>query len=99
MVQMIIWSTKAIETFEQNIQYLKSVWTEKEVDKFTSETKRKLILLTAQPYIGNITNRRLNIRKTLIGKRILLIYRYTPGNGEIELLLFFNTWQDRKKIP
>jgi plasmid stabilization system protein ParE len=99
MVQEIIWTPKALETFNDNIEYLKRAWTQKEVDKFFIETERKLNLLIAQPNIGSLTNRRINIRKTLIGKRILLIYRYIPGNTKIELLLFFNTWQDTKKIP
>jgi plasmid stabilization system protein ParE len=98
MVQEITWSKKAIQSFEQNIQYLEIAWTQKEVDKFIRETERKLNLLSAQPNIGNLTNRRSNIRKTLIGKRILLIYRYIPGSTQIDLLLFFNTWQDTRKI-
>ncbi len=98
MVQKIIWSTLAIQTYINNIKYLQKELTQKEIDKFTALTERKLNLLKIQPDIGVLTNKRLYIRKTLKVKRILLIYRYRKRKGEIELLRFFNTWQHPKKM-
>jgi plasmid stabilization system protein ParE len=98
MVQKIIWSPLAIKTYITNINYLQQTWTQKEIDKFVDATERKLELLKSQPNIGALTNKRLHVRKTLIGRRILLIYRYKPRKDEIELLQFFNTWQHPGKI-
>ena len=98
MVQKIIWSNLAIRTYIGNIDYLQQEWTQKEIDNFINATERKLALLKLQPTIGALTNKRLHIRKTLIGKRILLIYRYKPRKEEIELLHFFNTWQHPGKM-
>ena len=91
MVQKIIWSNLAIRTYIDNISYLQQEWTQREIDNFINATERKLELLKLQPTIGALTNKRLHIRKTLIVKRVLLIYRYKPRKGEIELLHFFNT--------
>ncbi len=98
MVQKIIWSNLGIQPYISNIEYLQQEWTQKEIDKFTALTERKLSLLKIQPDIGVLTNKRLYIRKTLKVKRILLIYRYRKRKGEIELLRFFNTWQHPKKM-
>ncbi len=97
MVQKIIWSTLAIQTYAGNIEYLQKEWTQKEIDKFIASTERKLNLLKTQPQIGVLTNKRHYIRKTIIVKRILLIYRYRKRKNEIELIRFFNTWQHPKK--
>ena len=83
MVQRIIWSSLAFKTYIANISYLQQEWTQKEIDHFIAATENKLALLKLQPNIRASTNKRLHIRKTLIGKRILLIYRYKPRKGEI----------------
>ncbi len=71
MVQKIIWSGLALRSYLGNIAYLEKHWTPKEVNNFTEATERKLRLLKVQPNIGNLSNKKSNIRKTLIGKRIL----------------------------
>jgi plasmid stabilization system protein ParE len=97
MVQKIVWSGLALKSYLNNIAYLEKDWTSKEVNNFTEAAERKLRLLKVQPNIGNLSNKKLNIRKTLIGKRILLFYRYRISKNEIELIMFFNTWQYPKK--
>lgn len=98
MVRQIKWSSLAIQTYISNIQYLQKEWTQKEVDTFIAATERKLNLLKSQPGIGALTNKRKAVRKTLIVKRILLIYRYNKQQEQIELLMFFNTWQHPKRM-
>ena len=93
MVHKIIWTTLAIKTYVNNIEYLEKEWTEKEVKNFISAVQRKLFSLSLQPRIGVITNRRRNIRKSIVNKRIVIIYRHKPQKNEIELVRFFNTYQ------
>ena len=93
-----MWSNLALRTYIGNINYLSEAFTQKEIDKFVEATERKLELLKSQPNVGELTNLRLHIRKTMIGKRILLIYRYKPQKREIELLQFFNTWKHPGKM-
>lgn len=97
MVQQIVWSALAIDTYISNIEYLQKHWTQKEVEKFIAATERKLALLTTQPGIGAISNRRKDLRKTPIVKRVLLIYRHHQQASQIELVRFFNTWQHPQK--
>ena len=98
MVYKIIWSPKALQTFLANTEYLSKEWSKKELDTFIAATNNKLQLLSAQPAIGVLSVKQKNIRKTLIGKRILLIYRFQSSKKQIELLQFFNTWQHPDKM-
>ncbi|MDX2047399.1 MAG: hypothetical protein SFU87_11475 [Chitinophagaceae bacterium] len=91
MVYKVIWSPLALHTYISNIEYLETAWTEREVRNFIASVKRRLLILSSQPQTRRITNLRKNIRKTVIHKRVILIYRVKPMKHEIELLYFFNT--------
>jgi len=99
MVYEIVWSELALQSFLANINYLQTDWTEAEVQKFTKATNEILKLLSLQPAIGRSTSQRAFLRKILVSKRIILIYRFKPSNNLIELVQFFNTWQhpDKRK--
>ena len=98
MVSKIIWSTLAIRTYGENIDYLVKSWTTKEVEKFVDLTAKKLEALKRFPGTGYPLSQNRYLRKTLIGKRIILIYRYKPRKKTIELIRFFNTWQNPEKL-
>jgi plasmid stabilization system protein ParE len=95
----IVWSLKALQSFDANIEYLQTNWTDKEIRNFVELVDKKVVLLSKQPQIGSIRNLKYkNIRTTLIHKRVILIYRYQPTKNLVELLLFWNTAKDPKKI-
>lgn len=53
----IIWSKKAGETFQKNINYLEENWTEKEVRKFINRVFEYLETLSKEPLISkNLQN-------------------------------------------
>ncbi len=97
MVCEVIWSPFALQTYLGNIAYLQEEWTEKEVLRFTKAVDRKLDLLSQFPKVGSPSNKRTGLRKTIVVKRIILIYRYKPRKNVIELVQFFNTWQSPSK--
>ena len=99
MVYEIVWTAKATDSYVNNLTYLETAWAPKEVDKFISEVERKLTILSLQPYIGrprNILNH--NTRITTVNKRISLIYRIRVHSRRIELVLFWNTYQDPVRL-
>ena len=97
MVQEIIWSPEAIAAFSDIIAYLRETWSEKEVEQFADRVDEKLDVLKSHPELGGIKNKKLNIRKTVIHKKVILIYKYKPSKKEIHLLRFWNTLQDPRK--
>ena len=99
MVYEIVWTSKALTSYINNIKYLQDKWTEKEVSNFIYEVEKKLNTLAGQPLIGIIRSKRYtSIRQTVINKRVLLIYRVKTSAKKIELLRFWNTYQDPRKL-
>jgi len=99
MVCKISWTPKPLESHISNIKYLETEWTEREVKKFITNVEKQIKTLSGQPGIGSPRNKKQpNIRHTVIHKRVLLIYRYKPTKKEVELLRFWNTYQNPKKL-
>lgn len=99
MVYQVVWTAKAMESYVSNMKYLENAWTEREVRNFAAVTENKIKLLSTQPEVGTPRNKKqLNIRHTVLHKRISLIYRVKPLKKEIELLLFWNTYQHPSRL-
>ena len=95
MACKVNWTPKAWQTFKDNINYLEENWTDKEIIRFVSLVDEKINNLSIHPKIGSPRNTTYpNIRFTLVHKRVALIYRYKPRKNEIELLVFWNTYQN-----
>lgn len=95
----INWTQRAWETYKSNIDYLKKSWTQKEITRFVLIVDDKLNILSAHQKIGTSKNKKFpNIRSTFIHKRIILIYKYKPLKKEIDLLIFWNTYQNPRKL-
>jgi plasmid stabilization system protein ParE len=95
----INWTGRAWQSFEANINYLEKAWTAKEISTFVLLTDKKIASLTKHPKIGTPRNKKYpNIRSTLVHKRILLVYLHKPLKNEIDLLVFWNTYQNPRKL-
>jgi plasmid stabilization system protein ParE len=99
MVYKIVWTVKALQTYVNNMLYLETAWTQKEVKAFALTVEKKLTTLAKQPGIGSPRNKkRQNIRHFVLHKRVSLIYRIGTVKKEIELLRFWNTYQNPRKL-
>jgi plasmid stabilization system protein ParE len=98
MVSEIIWSAGAIDTYNAIIQYLYDEWTDKEVRNFGKRVDAKLQILRLQPRIGRLVNKKGNVHRTLVHKKITLVYRCKLRKNEIELVTFWNNLQDPKRL-
>ena len=98
MVYKITWSLEALSTYLLAIDYLEKVWTEREVKNFIRLVDDKLQLLITQPRLGRPSMKVKNVHRTVIHKRITLVYRHKPIKKEIELVTFWNNWQNPEKL-
>jgi plasmid stabilization system protein ParE len=81
------------------MEYLREAWTEKEVTKFENEVQKRLQVLATHPYTGITRNDdNTNTRQIVINKHILLIYKVKPSKQRIDLLVFWNTHQNPRKL-
>ena len=99
MACQVNWTDRAWKTYEANINYLQREWTEREIANFVKLVDKKVANLSKQPGTGSVRNKRYpNIRYTLVHKRVALIYKHKPSKNEIDLLVFWNTWQHPRKL-
>ena len=98
MVSQIIWSDGAIDTYNAIIKYLEDEWTDKEINNFATRVSDKLQALQMQPRMGRLVSKKYKVYRTLVHKRISLVYRYKPVKKEIELVTFWNNLQDPKRL-
>ncbi|GAA4752880.1 type II toxin-antitoxin system RelE/ParE family toxin [Flavisolibacter ginsenosidimutans] len=99
MVFEIKWTERSVISYGKNIEYLRTRWSEKVVEKFENGVKRRLQALESHPYLGRPRSQNsIHIRRTIINKRILLIYQVKPNKRRIDLLVFWNTYLNPKKL-
>lgn len=94
---IIIWSRKAGETFQRNIDYLLENWPEAESKKFIARVFEYLDTLSKTPYIARKTYRTKHTYIGVIIPHISLVYRIKPRKGTLELVTFIDNRQSLKK--
>ncbi len=95
MVQ-IIWTKLAKNDYWKNIEYLEVEWTLQDVYNFMDKVDALIELLLRQNLIFKSTNYK-NVFQVPVTKQITLYYKVLKNN-DIELLRFWNTYQNPKKL-
>lgn len=99
MVYKVVWTLKALESYPNNLNYLEQEWAERDVKRFAALVENKLELLSHQPTLGTPKSKsQPYVRRTVLHKRIVLIYRIRTQQEQIDLLLFWNTYQHPAKL-
>lgn len=94
----VIWSPKAIKSFDKIVDFLSERWTKKEIEAFVDQTDKVVEQIVENPYMFVATEKRKNVRKGLVNKLVSLFYRVKPRKKEIEFLKFHDNRQDPEKI-
>lgn len=92
----VLWSTNAIDSFNQNVTYLQEEWSQKVVEEFLDKVDEAVASISTYPLAFPIYGKHKNIRRCLIVKQITLFYRIK--NQQIELLLFWNNYRNPKRL-
>jgi len=98
MVEKIEWSQKAQGTFGEILNYLAKEWSEKEVAAFVERVEKKLALIRQFPRLGVPGKIKRNTFRTVVHKRVTLVYFFKPVKKEIVLVTFWNNWQNPEKL-
>ena len=97
MVSYNIISTKLAEnTYHQNIDYLENIWSEKEIINFIKKVDEVITILKASPKTFKKYRSNSKIHQIEIMKQITLFYQI--NNDDVELLLFFNNYQNPNQL-
>ena len=95
MQRNVKWSERAKWNYEKVIDYLIAEWNEVVIHDFVDKTEDCISVLISHPYIGRESEKRKGVRKVLITKHNLLIYKISKGN--IYILDILDTRQNPSK--
>lgn len=94
---IIIWSRKAGETFQKNIDYLLENWPEIESKKFIARVFEYLDTLSKAPFIARKTYKTKHTYIGVVIPHISIVYRIKPRKGTLEIVTFIDNRQSLKK--
>jgi hypothetical protein len=92
----VIWTAKARITYYEVLDYLNKNWTQKEIVQFFQKTENIINVIKNDPGIFAASVQ--GIRKAVIDRNNLLIYRTDDYNQKLYLLTFFNSRQNPDKL-
>jgi hypothetical protein len=87
----------ARKTLAENIEFLRKVWTNREIIVFLEDVKKITNDLENGKYL-QFQNSFQKTRSVLIGKKHVRMFFRKENNRQIRILLFFDMRQDPQKI-
>jgi len=92
----IRWTENALSELAEIIYYLKTHWTERELNRFSSDLDHTIQLISKNPKLFQASIEKPDIRKAVILKLNTLYYRVNSGSVEI-LSLYLNRKNPEKR--
>lgn len=92
----IIWSARASIDLENIINYLLKNWTEKEVRNFVRKLDRRLELISINPRLFSKTNKRKNVRRSVLTKHTVIYYE--TSTDTVKIITLFDPRQEPGKL-
>lgn len=89
MVEELIWSPLAVETYDSIIEYLLESFGEVAVKRFVRLVDNKIKLIVSRPGMFRLTGQRGNTYITSVNKKTTLTYRFKPSKKQLELVVFW----------
>ena len=93
----IVWSPKAVETLQKNVDYLLENWPEIESRKFLKRVFEYLEVISTSPFIARKTFKTKHTYIGVIIPHISVIYRVKPKSNTLEVVTFIDNRQSLKK--
>lgn len=95
-MKKIIWSPQAITSLQQLIHFIDDKWNKKVSDNLLNEIDKEVKRIRKNPFLYPLYSRKKDLRKCVIKKKTLLIYRVTLH--EIAIVLLVDVRQNPNKF-
>jgi plasmid stabilization system protein ParE len=92
----IQWTERATFDLQNIIDYLLYKWTEKEVRNFARKLDKRLELISINPRLFPTTNKRKNVRRSVLTKHTVIYYE--TSTDTIKIVTLFDPRQDPNKL-
>jgi len=93
----INWTPEAEKTFNQNLEYLSNEWDNVVMNHFLDRVEEVLGVIQSNPKLYPLHRPDENVHRCVIHERIVLYYKIV-GDEAIDLLTFWNTYQDPSSL-
>ena len=93
---LIRWTDESIQNLESILNYIKTTWTEKEVNNFKSKLTHQLKIIQRFPTIFPASEHNSRLRKAVMSKQTSLIYEFKEDI--IYIVSIFDNRQNPKRI-
>ena len=92
----IKWTEHALFELKLTFEYLEKNWTERELRKLSTEIERVVLLISKNPDLFQLSDKKLHVRRAIVTKHNIMYYR--KKEDVIEILSFFSTQQNPNKL-
>jgi plasmid stabilization system protein ParE len=92
----LFWSDRALDDLQNIINYLREKWTQKEIRNFVRRLDKRLELISSNPRLFPKTNKRRNIRRSVLTKHTVIYYESTENS--VTIVTLFDPRQHPKKL-
>ena len=94
---LINWTPESENTFNQNLEYLSHEWDRSVLNSFLDRVEEILEKIKSNPNLYPFHRIEDKVHKCVVHERIVLYYKVVNEEA-IDLLTFWNTYQDPKKL-
>ncbi len=94
----VIWTERALKSYFNVADYLKEEWGNVVVETFNTKVLEVIEQIEEMPLMFEASKKYKNVRKGFITQHNILFYRVKPRKKKIELLVFWDTRQNPKRI-
>ncbi|MDP3915368.1 MAG: type II toxin-antitoxin system RelE/ParE family toxin [Bacteroidota bacterium] len=92
----ICWTDEAIKNLESILDYLKSRWTQREIDNFRKRLGKQIKLIENNPNLFPRSDYNRRLRKAVLSKHTTIFYEVS--GQMIYLVYLFNNQQSVERI-
>jgi plasmid stabilization system protein ParE len=96
MIYRVSWTSKARESYNQNLDYLAQNWEEKVYSDFVSRVEYVINKIMSNPKMYVLIDPKRNIFRCVVTKHISLFYQV--AEDEILRMVFWNNFQEPEKL-
>lgn len=93
----VTWSDEAKKNKDDIHRYLAEAWSEKEIRQFYRVLDQRISLIARHPKMSPKTEKRQDVRRSVLTKQISLYYKF--DGRQVEILFLFDNRQDPENRP
>jgi len=94
----VYWTDKAINSFEELIEFMQKNYSHKEIETLLRQTETTIQNISLNPEMFKLSDKRKEIRKGFVNKYVSLFYRVFKRKKQIDLLRFWEIRQNPVKL-